>query len=74
MFGRVENCGKKSMLDQHEGLERLMNCPCCGVRLRSVRWSLRLGKGLYDQAINQYKDMWPKKIRKAVEELQVRKQ
>lgn len=65
MFGRVENCCKKSMHDQHEGLERLLNCPCCGVRLRCVRWSLRLDKGLYDKAIQEYKDKWPKKPRKS---------
>lgn len=48
------------MLDQHEGLERLMNCPCCGVRLKTVRWRVRLDRAIYDRAIKQYKDMWPK--------------
>jgi hypothetical protein len=47
---KVERCWKKPILDQIEGLHRLLACPCCGARSRAVRWKVPLDRATWEEA------------------------
>ena len=48
---------KKYVLDQLDGLRRLMHCPCCGVKLISVRWRFVLDEAVFNDAVDSYRKM-----------------
>jgi hypothetical protein len=51
---------KRYVLDQLEALERILDCPCCGVRLKAVRWQVHMDDKTFDQAYKTYRDMMMK--------------
>jgi hypothetical protein len=51
LFAKVEAPCKKNLYDQLDGLRRLINCPCCGVPLKAVRWDLNIDQSYYDDAV-----------------------
>ena len=54
LFSKVEACTPKRVPDQLEGLSRMMRCPCCGARLKTVRWSIPLGDQEYRKVVSAY--------------------
>jgi len=54
LFSKVEASGKKSVQDQLDGLARIMDCPCCGVKLKGVRWRLDLDEPTFKLAVEAY--------------------
>jgi hypothetical protein len=54
LFAKVESSCKKNVYDQLNGLWRLINCPCCGVSVKAVRWSINIGQDEYDDALKAY--------------------
>jgi hypothetical protein len=51
LFAKVETSCKKNLDDQLDGLWRIINCPCCGVPLKAVRWNLNIDQSNYDDAV-----------------------
>ena len=54
LFAKVEASCKKFVQDQREGLGRIMDCPCCGVKLKRVRWRFALDAATYKEAVESY--------------------
>lgn len=54
LYRRVAGVHQRYVLDQLDGLGRIMQCPCCGIRLRRVRWKIPMGKQTYDEAVGRY--------------------
>ena len=54
LYEKVEATYKRYVLDQLDGLQNIMKCPCCGVRLKRVRWSILMDKATYDSAVSRY--------------------
>ena len=60
LHAKLESCCKRYVLDQLEGLERILDCPCCGIRLKSVRWRVRMDDQTFNQAYKTYRDKMKK--------------
>jgi hypothetical protein len=45
---------RKAVGSQRKGLMRLLECPCCGVLLKKVRWSIPLDQAALDDAYKRY--------------------
>jgi len=56
IFARVEESRPKRVLAQLEGLRHLLDCPCCGIALKLVRWRVRLTEKDYDEAVAAYQE------------------
>ena len=54
LFAKVQAACKKSILDQLDCLGRLMKCPCCGVKLKAVRWRVQLDQAEFESAVASY--------------------
>ena len=54
LFSKVEASAKKAVQDQRDALERLLDCPCCGVKLKEVRWRIDLDQATYTAAADAY--------------------
>ncbi len=55
LFEKVEATGRKAVLRQLDRLRRLIDCPCCGVRLKAVRWRYALDAETYAEAVKLYR-------------------
>ena len=55
LFEKVESSGRKAVLLQLNRLRRLIDCPCCGVRLKDVRWRFSLDETTYTAAVKAYR-------------------
>lgn len=55
LFEKVEATCKRAVLRQLDGLRRLMDCPCCGVELKAVRWGYELDEGTVADAVASYR-------------------
>jgi hypothetical protein len=56
MFTRVEEHRPKRVLAQLEGLRHMLDCPCCGIALKAVRWRVRVGEKDYEDAVASYQE------------------
>jgi hypothetical protein len=54
LFAKVQASCKKRFHDQLDGLRRIMDCPCCGVKLKSVHWRFVLDAATYKEAVEAY--------------------
>ena len=54
LFSKVEASSKKVVPDQLDALRRLMDCPCCGVKLKEVRWRIDLDQPTFAAAADAY--------------------
>lgn len=54
LFAKVESSCTKRVLDQYEGLFQVMRCPCCGVKLKKVRWQFMLDATAFENAVDAY--------------------
>lgn len=54
LFTKIETSCKNFVLDQLEGLRRIMDCPCCGVKLKTIRWRFMLDDATYKNTIDSY--------------------
>jgi hypothetical protein len=57
LMTRVQAVCPRGLYEQWEGLKRLIACPCCGVRLKAVRWRVPLTEAEYRQALKQYAEL-----------------
>ena len=55
LYSKVEQCCPQRVFDQLEGLEKVLACPCCGPRLKRVRWHIMLTQELLDKAYSAYR-------------------
>jgi hypothetical protein len=55
LMKKVEATSRRAMLSQAKGLRRLMDCPCCGVELKVVRWGYELDAQAYDEVVKAYR-------------------
>ncbi len=55
LFEKVEASGRRAVLRQLDRLRRLIDCPCCGVPLKVVRWRYALDAQIYREAVASYR-------------------
>ncbi len=58
LMQKVEATCRRAVLRQLDGLRRLMDCPCCGVELKKVRWGYELDAKAYRELVDAYKATW----------------
>lgn len=56
LLSKVNASVRRRVLDQLDGLRRIMDCPCCGVNLKSVRWRISLDEDMLVQAEEAYRE------------------
>jgi hypothetical protein len=54
LFEKVQSSCGRAMLDHLDGLRSILNCPCCGVRLRKVPWNIALDSAKVSAAVEAY--------------------
>lgn len=54
MFTKVKAVCKSGVRRQLHCLERLMECPCCGVELKKVRWRINIDEAERQEAYQRY--------------------
>jgi hypothetical protein len=54
LWTKVQATCKRTVMAQLDGLLRILKCPCCGVRLKSVRWRIPLDQATWDDAYAKY--------------------
>lgn len=54
LFGKLPPACNKRILGQLDCLRRMMDCPCCGVPLKAVRWRISLDTRTYQNAVDTY--------------------
>lgn len=52
---KVKKASKQQVLRQLSSLERIMQCPHCGVALKVVRWRIKLTEEDYSNAVSDYR-------------------
>jgi hypothetical protein len=57
LFSKIETSCKNQVLDQLDGLRRVMDCPCCGAKPKSVRWRFVLDDATYKDVVESYYKM-----------------
>ncbi len=57
LFAKAEGSCTNRGLEIVDGLRKLLDCPCCGVRLKSVRWRYHLDEATLEQAYDEYCQM-----------------
>ena len=51
LYEQVTAVHKRYVLDQLDALRNIMKCPCCGVRLRRVRWRIPMTRETYETSV-----------------------
>ncbi|MCU0977908.1 MAG: hypothetical protein MUF25_01940 [Pirellulaceae bacterium] len=54
LFEKVQSSCGRAMLDHLDGLRSILDCPCCGVRLKKVHWNIVLGSATINAAVEAY--------------------
>ena len=54
MFAKVKAVCKSGTRRQLHHLQRIMDCPCCGVELKKVRWRIIISEAERQEAYKQY--------------------
>lgn len=54
LMAKVESRCGRSVMDHWAGLQRLLECPCCGVGLRRVNWRYRITEDCMQAAVDAY--------------------
>lgn len=54
LMQKVEASCKRAVRRRLNGLRRLMDCPCCGVELKTVRWRYELDAEEYSELLKAY--------------------
>jgi hypothetical protein len=57
LLAKAQSSCKNRVLDLVDGLRKLLDCPCCGVRLKHVRWRILLDEAILKQAYDEYRNM-----------------
>ena len=57
LLAKAEASCKNQVLEIVNGLRKLLDCPCCGVRLKAVRWRFHLNEARMKQAYDDYGKM-----------------
>jgi hypothetical protein len=51
LYAKVPKGHGRGALHEQDALWRLLTCPCCGVRLKRVRWKVRIDDAVYRPAL-----------------------
>ena len=54
LYEKSEKSSKNSMYEHLDSLQRLMLCPCCGVKLNKVTWRIQLNESEYHAALKSW--------------------
>jgi hypothetical protein len=54
IFAKVKACCRRGVRSQVRGLDGILDCPCCGVTLKKVRWRIVIDDAALKEAIRQY--------------------
>ncbi len=57
LLAKAEGSCTNKVLEIVDGLRKLLDCPCCGVQLKSVRWRYQLDEATMKHAYNEYCQM-----------------
>lgn len=57
LLAKAEATSKKQVMQIVYNLRKLLDCPCCGVALKNVRWRIQLDQATMDQAYREYDEM-----------------
>lgn len=60
-YNKIKIHCKKSVYDQYKGLLQMVKCPCCGVKLKKVSWTIDLTEEEVQDAIKKYLSYFNKK-------------
>ena len=56
LLEKVDASGSNRLWSMRDRLRRIMDCPCCGVNLKSVRWRINLDKEMHATAVQANKE------------------
>ena len=56
LYSAVEAACARGVLSKLKGLQRILDCPCCGVSLKKVSWRIPVSAQSYEQAVADYRD------------------
>ncbi len=54
LMAKVEAACTRKVLDQWDCLRRLLECPCCGIALKTVRWRITVSDADVKEAYERY--------------------
>ena len=54
LFAKVKASCRKAVRSQLQGLERILECPCCGIPLKKVRWKIFIDDTMMKDAHSHY--------------------
>ena len=54
LYTKMKASCTKNVLAQLDGLQRIINCPCCGPELKAVRWRIVIRASEYHSAVESY--------------------
>lgn len=64
LLSKVKKYSKRTVLDHLEGLGHILKCPCCGFRLKAIRWRFRMDDAEYSRAVAAYHEMWRAQLKR----------
>ena len=54
LYSAVKATCRRAVLSKRKGLERILDCPCCGVSLKKVSWRIPISAESYTEAVAEY--------------------
>jgi hypothetical protein len=54
LFAKVKASCRKAVRSRLQGLERILECPCCGIPLKKVRWKIFIDDTMMKDALSHY--------------------
>lgn len=57
LLTKADASSKRRVMQVVYALHKLLNCPCCGVSLKAVRWRFNLDQATMEQACRDYDEM-----------------
>ena len=54
LYRKLKRNSKRQVLEQLSNLDRILDCPSCGTKLRAVRWRIKLTEEEYRIAVSRY--------------------
>jgi hypothetical protein len=54
LFAKVKASCRKAVRSRLQGLERILECPCCGIPLKKVRWKIIIDDTMMKDALSHY--------------------
>ena len=55
LVDRVKGCSRRGIGSRRRALQGALQCPCCGIELKAVRWRIELDQVTVNEAYAQYR-------------------